>query len=75
MVRTPAQIIDEKGGPAAFAEKVGVKPSHARVWKHRNQFPRRYWPEISAGHADLDQNVLLAAERAATLATSNKKAA
>lgn len=71
MAQTPAHIIEDKGGSAAFAAAVGVTPSHARVWKHRNQFPRRYWPEIGAAYPDLDTVALLAAERAA----KRKKAA
>ncbi len=62
MVRSPAQIIDEKGGPAAFAKAVGVTAAHARIWKHRDQFPRAHWPEIGKAFADLDTDALLAAE-------------
>lgn len=65
MPQTPAQIIDAKGGASAFAEAVGVKPSHARVWKHRNQFPRSFWPEIGKAFPDLGTEALLAAEAAA----------
>lgn len=65
MVRTPAQIIDAKGGATAFAPSVGVTAATARVWKHRDAFPRRFWPEITAAHPDLDTKALLAAERAA----------
>lgn len=64
MVRSPAQIIDDKGGAAKFADAVGVKPSHARVWKHRDQFPRAFWPEIGTAFPDLDTETLLAAEKA-----------
>lgn len=62
----PSQIIDAKGGPAVFAAAVGVTPAHARVWKHRNQFPRQYWPEIGLAFEDLDTRALLEAERAAS---------
>lgn len=65
MTASPAEIIDAKGGAAAFAAAVGVTPSHARVWKHRNQFPRRHWPEIGAAFPDLDTETLLEAERMA----------
>jgi hypothetical protein len=65
MIRTPAQIIDAKGGAIAFAPSVGVTAATARVWKHRNAFPRKFWPEITAAHPELDTKALLAAERAA----------
>lgn len=62
MSTTVAAIIDEKGGPAAFAEKVGKTPGAVRVWKHRNQFPREAWPEIITAFPDLSLSRLIEIE-------------
>lgn len=64
MIRSPAQIIEDKGGAQAFADRVGITVSNARVWKHRDKFPRGYWPDITVAYPDLDQDALLAAEEA-----------
>lgn len=74
MAHSPSQIIELKGGPAAFAAAVGVKPSHARVWKHRNRFPRAFWPEIGVAFPDLDTKALLAAEKAPKRKSAQKAA-
>lgn len=62
MSYSPAQIIDEKGGPAAFATKVGKRPGAVRAWKHRNCLPRDAWPEIMQAFSDLTLEALIAAE-------------
>jgi hypothetical protein len=64
MGNTVATIIDEKGGAAVFAEKVGRRPGAVRVWKHRNQFPRKAWPEIITAFPDLSLERLTEIEAA-----------
>jgi len=64
MSNSPAQIIDEKGGPAAFASKVGKRPGAVRAWKHRNTLPREAWPEIIQAFPDLTLERLIAVEAA-----------
>jgi len=58
-----AQIIDAKGGPAAFAVKVDRRPGTVRAWKHRNYFPRQAWPEIIGAFPDLPLEALIEIER------------
>lgn len=58
MAKSPADIIDEKGGPAAVAAKVGKKAGAVRQWKLRDQFPRAAWPEITAAFPELTQDAL-----------------
>ncbi len=62
MSHSAAQIIDENGGPAAFAEKVGRKPGAVRLWKHRNKLPREAWPEIIQAFPGLTLERLIAVE-------------
>lgn len=62
MAKSVSEIIDEKGGPAAFAEAVGKSDGTIRVWKCRDKFPRGAWPEISEAFPDLTQDALRAAE-------------
>jgi hypothetical protein len=57
-----ASIIDEKGGPAVFAELVGKSAGAVRVWKHRNQIPRDSWPEIIKAFPDITLDRLCASE-------------
>lgn len=64
MTRTAAQIIEEKGGSAAFAKACGVEPSAVRMMKHRNKLPRSAWPEIMTAFPDLTLEVLKATEAA-----------
>ncbi len=64
MLRTPAQIIDEKGGPAVVAALVGKRPGAVRAWKFRNSFPRDAWPEIMQAYPDLTLEQLIAIEQA-----------
>lgn len=61
---TAAQIIDDKGGPAAFAEKLNKTPGAVRVWKHRNQIPREAWPDILTVFPDVSLETLIATEPA-----------
>lgn len=65
MSRSAAQIIDENGGPAVFAEKVGRTPGAVRVWKHRNAFPRDAWPEILGFLPELTLSEMIEMEKAA----------
>jgi hypothetical protein len=62
MAHFPAEIIDEKGGPAVFAEKVGKSAGAVRLWKHRNQFPRDAWPEIITAFPDISMERLMELE-------------
>jgi hypothetical protein len=63
MSKSPAEIIESKGGAAAVAEAVGKKPGAVRQWKLRNQFPRAAWPEISKAFPELTQERLMKLER------------
>ena len=63
MVRTPAQIIDDNGGPAAFGAAIGVDSVRVRMMKYRQKLPRAVWPNVSAAFPTLTTEVLLAAER------------
>ena len=62
MVTTAAQVIDSKGGPAAFAERIGVGPGAVRMMKFRNRIPRSVWPEVVEAFPDLSLEVLKAIE-------------
>ena len=64
-METPAQIIEKKGGPAAFAEAIGKTPGAVRVMKCRNRFPRKVWPEIVRAFPDLTLDRLEQLERRA----------
>lgn len=44
--QTVAELIDAKGGPAVFAEKVKRSANNVCVWKFRNRIPRTAWPEV-----------------------------
>lgn len=59
---SPSEIIDAKGGPALFAEKVNRTAGAVRVWKHRNHFPRDAWPEIIRAFPDIDLEKLISLE-------------
>lgn len=65
MAQTAAQIIEDKGGSAAFAKACGLEPSAVRMMKHRNKLPRTVWPEIMTAFPDLTLDVLKASENAA----------
>jgi hypothetical protein len=51
---TPAEFIDQKGGPAAMTRAINeVSPPDKQItsgavalWRHRNKLPRTAWPEI-----------------------------
>jgi hypothetical protein len=58
MTKTAADIIDEKGGPAEFAQKIGATVDEVRVWKTRNRLPRTRWLEIHEAYRDLTLAVL-----------------
>ena len=65
MSTSPAEIIDAKGGPIEFAQKIGAKVEEVRVWKSRNRLPRTRWLEIHQAYPDLTLDVLRGAEQAA----------
>lgn len=67
MSRAAARIIDENGGPAAFAEKVGRKAGAVRLWKHRNKLPREAWPEIMQAFPALTLAQLIKIEAEASI--------
>lgn len=48
-METFAAVIDAWPSPAEFAADVGVPLNNARVWKHRDSIPARYWPQVVAG--------------------------
>lgn len=62
MIKSAKQIIDDKGGPSVFAEAVGYKAGAVRLWKHRDYFPRKAWPDINSAFPDLALDVLRAVE-------------
>lgn len=62
MLKTPSQIIDDKGGPAKMAALVGKRPGAIRAWKHRDTFPREAWPEIMQAFPELTLDALIAIE-------------
>jgi hypothetical protein len=64
MSQTAAQIIEEKGGSAAFAKACGLEPSAVRMMKHRNKLPRSVWPEVMTAFPDLTLDVLMVTEAA-----------
>jgi hypothetical protein len=66
MAQTVAQIIEGKGGSAAFAKAIGLEASAVRMMKHRNKLPRAVWPEIMTAFADLTLDVLKGTEIAAS---------
>jgi hypothetical protein len=61
MTRTAADIIEAKGGPIAFAQKIGASVDEVRVWKTRNRIPRTRWLEVHEAYRDLTRAVLEAA--------------
>lgn len=62
MLRTAAEIIDAKGGPAAIERATGHKAGAVSVWRHRNRIPRSAWPEIMTAFPDITLDVLKATE-------------
>ena len=64
-MRTPAQLIDGHGGPAAFARAIGSTSDAVRQMKFRNKLPRSVWPEVMTAFPDLTLKVLQASEVAA----------
>lgn len=63
-IETASQFIDEKGGPAAVAQKVGRKSGAVRLWKHRDILPRDAWPEIVDAYPDMTLDRLKEIEQA-----------
>lgn len=61
-MNTASEIIDAKGGPAAFARMIGKTSGSVRVWKHRNQIPREAWPEIIAALPEISLEILMMTE-------------
>lgn len=70
MSTTPSQIIDAKGGPAAFAACVSRTPGAVRVWKHRDSFPRDAWPEIMRAFPEVTLDLLMKMESAQVESTA-----
>lgn len=70
MVKTPAQLIEAKGGSAVFARAIGYDPGAVRMMRYRNKFPRSAWPDIGLAFPDLDTEALLLAEAAGERAKS-----
>lgn len=64
LIETASQFIDEKGGPAAVASKVGRKSGAVRLWKHRGVLPRDAWPEIVDAYPDMTLDRLKEIEQA-----------
>lgn len=64
MDQTVGQIIEAKGGSAAFAKACGLEASAVRMMKYRNKLPRTAWPEIMTAFPDLTLDVLRASEAA-----------
>jgi hypothetical protein len=62
MFQTAADLIDAKGGPAAFAKAIGSDPGAVRMMKHRNKLPRTVWPEIVEAYQDISLSDLKAIE-------------
>lgn len=63
MRKSPAQLIDEKGGPAAFAKAIGREPTAVRMMKHRDRIPRSVWPEVVEAFPDVTLDDLRDIER------------
>lgn len=45
-MQTFTKIIDAFGGPARFAEAMGITASHAGVMKARQSIPPEYWTRL-----------------------------
>jgi hypothetical protein len=45
-METFTKIIDAFGGPARFAEAMGITASHAGVMKARQSVPSEYWSRL-----------------------------
>jgi hypothetical protein len=65
VISTPAELIEAKGGPSAFATAIGVSDGSVRLMKHRNKLPRSVWPEVQQAFPEVTLAVLLKLERAA----------
>jgi hypothetical protein len=61
-MRSFAEIIMEKGGPRAVADRLGVKIDAVRQWKFRDAIPRQHWPELIGAYRDLSMKLLLELE-------------
>lgn len=71
---TPSELIDAKGGPAAFARAIGADAGAVRMMKHRNRLPRTAWPEIQQAF-DLRLDEMLAIEARSTAPSQSGAAA
>lgn len=61
------EVIDQFGGPAAFAKAIGIDDSHARAMKTRNSIPAEHWQKVVGAARSLNLDVsyeLLATLRA-----------
>lgn len=79
---TPAEFIDEKGGPAAMTRAINeVSPPDKQItagavalWRHRNKLPRTAWPELVEAYPGTTLDQLKAVEAAGELANSHQQA-
>jgi hypothetical protein len=73
---TPAEFIDEKGGPSAVAEAINkacpqdeeVKAGTVALWRFRNKLPRSNWPGLMDAYPDVKIADLRAMEGAGSTA-------
>jgi hypothetical protein len=77
---TPAEFIDEKGGPAEMTRTINENcPATERVdsgaialWRHRNKIPRGNWPAIIDAYPDTTLQQLREIEAAGRAAKSGE---
>jgi hypothetical protein len=78
---TPAEFIDEKGGPAAMARAIEeacpqlerpINAGSIALWRHRNKIPRANWPEVMDAYPDLTMPDLRAMENAGAAAGEHR---
>lgn len=50
-MKTFEDVIADFGGPARFAEAIGIKDFHAQTMKTRGSIPPGYWNAVVAGAA------------------------
>lgn len=61
---TPAEFIDENGGPTVIARRTGRRPGAVALWRHRNKIPRSAWPELLDAFPQLTMDDLRCIEAA-----------
>lgn len=45
-MRTFAEVVNAFGGPARFAEAIGIPAFHAQTMKTRDSIPATYWSDV-----------------------------